>query len=217
MAVRTLHGVSLIGWIAMYEKADSVSRWILEAKRGDAEALANLWQRYFDRVARVARHKLGGMRRRAADEEDVALSVFATFYRAAEEGRLPQVSNRDDLWYLLLSLTTQKAVDQIRHEQREKRGGGVLRGESALIAIGAVAGDGLPPEFPVIVAEECSRLLDLLDERLRRVAMNKMDGYTNEEIAERLDCSLSTVERSLRLIRKTWTKQEGSQQKAGSR
>lgn len=54
-----------------------------------------------------------------------------------------------------------------------KWGGGVLRGESALNAIVEVAGDGLPPEFPVIVAEECSRLLDLLDERLRQVAMKK--------------------------------------------
>ncbi len=88
-----------------------------------------------------------------------------------------------------------------------KRGGGVLRGESALNAIVEVAGDGLPPEFPVIVAEECSRLLDLLDERLRQVAMNKMDGYTNEDIAGRLACSVSTVERSLRLIRKTWKTQ----------
>lgn len=63
----------------MHEKAGSVSRWILEAKRGDTQAVGNLWRCYFDRVVRVAREKLGGVPRRAADEEDVALSVFAAF------------------------------------------------------------------------------------------------------------------------------------------
>jgi DNA-directed RNA polymerase specialized sigma24 family protein len=31
-----------------------------------------------------------------------------------------------------------------------------------------------------------------------------MEGYTNEEIVGKFDCSLSTVERGLRLIRTIW-------------
>jgi DNA-directed RNA polymerase specialized sigma24 family protein len=36
----------------------------------------------------------------------------------------------------------------------------------------------------------------------RETAKLKLEGHTNEEIAEKLDCSLSTVERRLRIVRK---------------
>jgi hypothetical protein len=55
-----------------------------------------------------ARHKLRGVPRRAADEEDVALSAFDNFCRAAEHGRFPDLADRDDLWQLLLVLTDRK-------------------------------------------------------------------------------------------------------------
>ena len=61
------------------------------------------------------------------------------------------------------------------------------------------------------MAEECRRLLDKLgDDQLRDIAVYKMEGYTNEEIAARLDCALTTVERRLRRIRKTWEDEPGA-------
>jgi DNA-directed RNA polymerase specialized sigma24 family protein len=53
------------------------------------------------------------------------------------------------------------------------------------------------------VVEEYQRLLGGLgDAALRSVAVWKLEGYTNKEIAGRLGCSEPTVERRLRLIRK---------------
>jgi DNA-directed RNA polymerase specialized sigma24 family protein len=40
------------------------------------------------------------------------------------------------------------------------------------------------------------------------LATAKLEGYTNDEIAEQLGCSQRTVERRLHLIRKKW-EQEG--------
>jgi DNA-directed RNA polymerase specialized sigma24 family protein len=57
------------------------------------------------------------------------------------------------------------------------------------------------------MAEECSRLLNRLEGDLQQVALAKMEDCTNQEIADRLDCSVSTVERSLRLIRKIWQRE----------
>jgi DNA-directed RNA polymerase specialized sigma24 family protein len=58
------------------------------------------------------------------------------------------------------------------------------------------------------VAEECERLLcSLEDAGLRSVAVWKMEGYTNAEIAAKLDCGLRSVERKLRLIRSTWERE----------
>ncbi len=46
---------------------------------------------------------------------------------------------------------------------------------------------------------------------LKEVAMSKVQGYTNEEIAQRLGCSLSTIERKLRLIREIWSRESESE------
>ena len=66
------------------------------------------------------------------------------------------------------------------------------------------------PAFAAQVAEEYGRLLERLDSpELRTVAMRKVEGYGNEEIAAELGCGLRTVERRLRLIRSIW-EQEGA-------
>lgn len=76
----------------------------------------------------MASRRRGDTPRHAANEEDVALSAFASFCRAAEQGRFPSLSDRDDLWKLLVVLTARKAVDLKRHEGRAKRGGGAFQG-----------------------------------------------------------------------------------------
>jgi DNA-directed RNA polymerase specialized sigma24 family protein len=60
------------------------------------------------------------------------------------------------------------------------------------------------------VAEESQRLLERLgDDELRAVALWKMEGYSNEEIARRLDCGLRSVGRKLRVIRAIWAQEAG--------
>ena len=198
------------------ENQPSISQWIVGAKAGHSQAIEALWGRYFEQLVNLARQRLGTLPRRVADEEDLALSVFASFCRAAEAGRFPDLADRDGLWRLLITITAQKAVDQARHDGRAKRGGGRVRGKSALAlggpenalqGLAEVVGDSPTPEFAAIMAEECSRMHNRLDDDLRRVALAKMEDYTNQEIAERLDCSVSTVERSLRLIRKIWQRE----------
>jgi DNA-directed RNA polymerase specialized sigma24 family protein len=72
-----------------------------------------------------------------------------------------------------------------------------------------VIGDVPTPEFAAMMAEECRRLLEGLDNADQEtLAVAKMEGYTNEEIAKRLACSVRTVERQLRLIRKKWQEEQ---------
>jgi DNA-directed RNA polymerase specialized sigma24 family protein len=68
-------------------------------------------------------------------------------------------------------------------------------------------GDSPTPEFAATMADECARLLGQLDDDLQQIALAKMEDFTNQEIAGKLDCSVSTVERSLRLIRKIWQRE----------
>lgn len=196
---------------------DDVTRWIRQLGEGDEGAAQNIWNRYYAQLVSLARRKLRSDHRRMADEEDVALSAFNSFYQGVAAGRFPKLDDRQDLWKLLVTITARKAISYARHEQRQKRGGGRVRGESVLLGadssghagdIDAVVGAEPTPEFAALVAEECRRLLDCLDsEPLRQIAMMKLEGYNNSEIAEKLDCARETVQRKLLRIRQLWTRE----------
>ena len=198
----------------------SVTEWIARLKGGDPESSQPLWERYVDRLVRRARKKLGSIPRRAADEHDVVQSAFDGFFRGVKDGRFSRLGDRDDLWQVLLMLTDRKAVDHRRRALADKRGGGAIRGESALggpsdfgshpHGIDQLIGREPTPDFAAEVAEELQQLLKSLgDERLRRIAVAKMEGLTNEELANNLGMSPRTIQRKLRLIRRAWSK-EGS-------
>lgn len=186
----------------------SITLWLGRLKDGDEAAVQPIWHAYFRRLVALARAKLRGAPTRAADGEDAALSAFDSFCRGAEVGRFPHLGNRDDLWRLLVTITARKAADLRQHEGRAKRGGGLVRGDSAVGEPGwaEVAGTEPTPEFAARTADEYARLLRLLDDdQLRTLAVWKMEGWTNAEIAGRLGCAVPTVERRMRLIRKIWS------------
>src|SRR5438874_10540817 len=110
----------------------SVTRWLHELVAGDQAAAQELWNRYFQRLVGLARAKLRGAPRRAADEEDVALSAFDSFCRGVGRGAFPRLADSNDLWQLLLVITERKAYDLLARERAQKRGGDRVRDEAAL-------------------------------------------------------------------------------------
>ena len=193
------------------EPKGSITHWIHAARAGEEAAAQKLWERYFERLVRLARGKLEGWPRKMADEDDVALAAFASFCLGAREGRFPLLGDRHDLWRLLVRITACKALDQIKRENRIKRGGGKVVGDCELRAHDSNGQDGLEgvignqpsPEFAASLAEEFEALLrGLGDATLQKVAVWKMEGWSNKEIAAKLDCADRTVARKLDLIRK---------------
>jgi DNA-directed RNA polymerase specialized sigma24 family protein len=194
----------------------SVTRWIGDLKAGDHAAAGLLWQRYFDRLVRLAQGRLRrGLRGGAAeDEEDAALSAFHSLCEGATRGRFDRLTDRDDLWRLLVVITARKVLDQVQRNGRLKRGGGRLVDEAALggggadpagACLDAIVGPEPTPEFAALIAEEVRARLDGLgDEALRQVALWRMEGYSNEEIAAKMGCVTRSVERKLNLIRRAW-------------
>ncbi len=193
----------------------SVSLWIDQLKAGDRAATEKLWGRYFQRLMGLARKRLENRPRLGADAEDVALSAFDSFFRGAEAGRFPQLNDRAELWHLLVTITARKAHHLIRDQSCDKRGGGVVLGESAFLVPDGDGGmrPGLDqvfsqtpsPEFVAQLTDEFERLFALLeDPELQEIAMMKMDGLTIDEMSARVSRAPATIERKLKVIRTRW-------------
>ena len=188
---------------------DSVTEWMEALQHNDDQAAHKLWERYFQRLVRLARRQLNKTPPRGAyDEEDIALSVFNDFCLAAQDGKFPELQDRGELWSLLATITLRKARANFRRDSAQKRAAERTLDEGALgegEALNALTSRETSPDLQVLMAEQCQTLLDQLDDdKLKQTAIWKLDGYTNEEIADRLGCARRSVQRMLKLIRSTW-------------
>ncbi len=202
----------------MADEDGSVTQWIDALKKGQPDAAAALWQRYYGRVLAVARRRLQTSTDKTAEEaEDVALSAFYGLCAGAAQGRFDHLNDRIDLWQLLTAITVKKSLSRQQWNGRLKRGGGRVFAGSAGVPPGHPADPGgdeaLPlvlskeptPESVAIIQEQFDELLDALeDSTLRQIALWRMDGLSNAEIAEKLGCVLRTVERKIERIRLIW-------------
>jgi DNA-directed RNA polymerase specialized sigma24 family protein len=196
----------------------SVTHWLHLLQAGDHAAVRPLWERYFAQLVRRARAALRGKANLGADEEDVTLSAFDSFCRSAQQGRFPNLADRDDLWRLLVVFTARKASRLLRDAARHKRGGGKVQTEADLPdpteaseerGLAQVVGREPTPEFAAQVAEQYQRLLDKLPEPgLRAIALWQMEGLTVDEIAAQAGRSPRTVARKLSLIRELWRQED---------
>ena len=188
----------------------SITRLIGLLKEGDRAAAQPLWEAYFGRLVGLARARLRHTARKAADEEDVVLSAFDSFFRRAERGQFPRLHDRNDLWQLLFVLTVRKAITLARHQGRARRGAGRVSvlADLADLDLDMVLDTEPTPELAAQVADECRQLYNRLgNDTLRAIALWKMEGHTNAEIAAKLGCVPETVERKLRAIRRLWAKE----------
>lgn len=176
--------------------------WFHALKDGDQGAAASLWDRYFERVVRLAKHRL--IHDAAYDEEDLATSVLGALYNAAADGRYETLADRDELWALLLVLSQRKMIDRARRMNAQRRTSTQISGANQL-PVESLASSEATPELSATVKDECQHLLQLLgDETLQDIALLKLDGHTIPEIAAQLSLGQRTVSRKLLLIRKAW-------------
>jgi DNA-directed RNA polymerase specialized sigma24 family protein len=197
----------------------SVSELLRQLKNDESDAAHQIWDRFIDRLISEARKRLKSLPRRVADEEDVALAAFEAFFRGVKEQRFDRLDSRDDLWQVLAMLAERKAIAILRRELADKRGGGLNRGESVFENLlfdsrTAVGIDQVADSDPNAVegfTHEVREMLDGLDDHLlHQIAIRKLEGFTNQEIAGQLGIALRAVERKLQLIRQKWLSSDGS-------
>jgi RNA polymerase sigma factor (sigma-70 family) len=197
----------------MDTSSDSISEWLGRLKAGEVEAAQNLWNRYSDELLRVAKQRLGMSPQGIGDEEDVALSVFGSIFRGVAEGRFQNISTRDELWWLLLTIAKRKTVDHIRRETAQKRHQPGQNPDAGLRVSAQISLDELvssipTPDFLVALEEQYVRLLEMLrNDQLREIAVLRIEGYSVAEIAEKMGVSNRAIERKLPLIRAKWKRE----------
>lgn len=194
----------------MISSNNSVTQWCQQLEAGDADAASLLWQTFFNRLVELASRRIQGTSKLIADEEDIALSAFKSFCIGVQKGRFASLTDRNSLWRLLVIITARKAIDHVNYNRRAKRNElRVVKPNSTEVNDEIVNGFVCKEPTPAIEVEMKENInsaiegLQLAD--LKQIALLKLDGYTNQEIATQLNRGLSTIERKLRTIRGIWS------------
>lgn len=175
-----------------------ITHWLNQLKDGDRDGVRELMEVYFQRLMGLASSRLKGRSSLAGYEEDVALSAFKSVCLGVQHGKFHKVDNRDDLWRLLVTLTVRKSIDLTRRASAKKE----LSDASEIHHV--FSSEPSPALVSEVTEEVNGWMAHLQDDELRRIALLKVEGYTSQEIADKLGCVLRTVERKLQKIRRCW-------------
>lgn len=181
---------------AITNEPGSITNVYRQLAAGDPQAVEVLWSRFFPRLSGLARQTLGKITRPVVDVDDVLQSAFFGFWRQAQQGDYAANVNRHDLWNLLATITVRKVRSAQRREHAQKRGGGRVESQSEAADVAQLPA----AEFDSHSAE----FLSALDDEPRAIALLRLMGYKNREIADLLDCTERKVERKLQMIREVW-------------
>jgi len=189
------------------DAAGSITVMIRCLRGGDRRQVPTLWERYFERLARLA---LPIVRLRAnGTEEDAALSAIDDFCNGIADGKFPYVTNREVLWGTLAKITERKAMQRVR---RFKRGVSIedLPPESLCRSEGIerLAVVEPTPEYKALVKMTLAELIDKLENPLwRQTVLLLSEDYSVPEIAARLGRTRGAVYVWIRAIEKIWVEQ----------
>ena len=186
----------------------SVSQWIGRLKNGTDSAARYIWDRYRRPLQSLASAELGDSPRSVSDDEDVVIRAFAAFLRRTREGAYGTMQTRDDLWRLLVTITRTYAWKQSRFLGRIRRRMTIKDPRANERMLTQLASSCPPPDVLASVSDSLRVLIDRLeDPELKEVAMGRLNGLTNEELAAKQSRSVRTIERRLVLIRNVWNEQ----------
>ena len=101
----------------MQQEPGSITHWLSKLQAGQAQAAEPIWKRYQAKLVSIARQQLDENPDCSVDGEDLVQSSFGNVCLAVQNGKYPDIDNREDLWGLLYIAT----VNRVREHYRERR------------------------------------------------------------------------------------------------
>ncbi|OWK45551.1 hypothetical protein FRUB_01882 [Fimbriiglobus ruber] len=171
-------------------------------------AASELIQRYTTELLALIDGRMQQRLQQRIAPEDILQDVLLSFCKRLEAGGF-DLNNRDQFLNLVVTIAVRKVCSTARREQRQRRD---IRRELSLDSPGVDGGLAIdpidpytsPPDVITKIPEEIERLLAMLPMECREVASLRLEGYTTEEIARKINRTPRTVERRMKLIRKLW-------------
>lgn len=171
------------------------TRLLINLGNGDAKAAAKLLPLVYDELRSVAARYF---RRQGANHtlQPTAL-VHEAFLKLVDQTRA-KWKDRAHFFAVAAQAMRQILVNHARGRNAEKRGGG----RAKIAFADDMAAAATPGEFDPLALDEALTKLNELDERKARVVeLRFFSGLSNEEVAEVLGVSLTTVEGDWRMAR----------------
>jgi len=169
-------------------------------KAGDQQVARQVFVRFVGRLVALAGSRLEGKVRRKVDPEDVVQSVFNSFF-ARHKADQYQLADWDGLWGLLAAITIRKCGHKIEHFRAACRDLADEESTSFLTDASradwvAAASDPTPAQIAMF-DETILGILQEMEERERHIFLLALQGWSSEEIAAEVGCSIRTARRVL--------------------
>ena len=158
--------------------------------------MQRLFEEYSQRLVRVASQNIHPALLKRFDGEDVVQSVFRTFFRRHEEGRL-QVEHSQQLWRLLVTITLCKTRSHARRHTADRRD---AKAEEVIASDALLLDREASPQDALALWEEIDVILEGLPDKTGEILSRRLEGMNKSEIASDLSISRQTVHRLLNLL-----------------
>jgi RNA polymerase sigma-70 factor, ECF subfamily len=174
-------------------------------RAGDDDAAAQVYNRFIPRLIGLIHHRLDRRLRSNVDPEDVAQSVFRSFFVRNAGGQF-DLASWDGLMGVLTIITIRKCSRRARYFRAARRN---VQREVRITAGSDESGKGWQladnddrPSEKVIMAEIVERLMEGLDTTEQPILLLSLQGYTVAEISAQVERTERTVQRVLQRLRR---------------
>ncbi len=185
----------------MSETEDSKSLAEL-SRNGDKEAARKIVDLYLDRLLALARRYLSIRMARRIDPEDIVQSAFRTFFSGLKTGQF-HIAEQDDLCKLLMRITVYKTLRQVGYHQAAKRDPSMEAGNTTpdQDRVKDLLDRTPPPETAVAFVDQLEHFLSRLQPEERLIIELRLQGYSNDEIAQKMGSYDRKIRRIIERIR----------------
>lgn len=183
------------------EPRDEFACLMQRVQQGSEDAVKELLELYGHHIFRVVRRRLDQRLRAKYDSQDFAQSVWASFFAVGTRERA--FDNPEALVAYLVKTARNKVVEVVRRrygaQKRDIRRERSLEGSAALDAR-TLADAGQTPSQVLGAREQWARLVDKLPTHQKVMLELLYQGYTHQEIADRVGFSEKTIRRLISRI-----------------